>query len=226
MRKISAVVFAFLMVGVAMAGMALALDPNDASDALRDSDADGLTSIQEFISGSDPYNPDTDGGGCPDGWEIFYDQNRAFWDPGSENPTIHYGWEHYAQYDSDGDGVYDVNVDPSYRFSPVNRQDEFDGEMADVDTDLWSNILEYQHGTDPTNPDTDGDGWLDSGDPEPLIPDPNGPAGDGGNSGQGPSSHDPRTINSQMQNSGQGQGQLQGQIQIQGQAQGQSQGNS
>ena len=215
MRKISALAFAFLMVGVALTGTAMALDPNDPGDALRDSDCDGLTNLQEFVSGSDPFVADTDSGGCPDGWEVFYDQNRATYDPYNDNPRLQYLWKNYALYDSDGDGVYDVNVDPGYHFSPVNKADELDGSMAEVDTDIWSNIVEYQHGTDPTNPDTDGDGWLDDGDPEPLIPDQNGPAGGGGNSGQAQLAG---------QGHGIGQGPVQGLVQVQSHGIGQGQG--
>ena len=177
MKKIAAMVVAFVMAGAALAAMAVALDPSDPGDAKRDSDGDGLTNLQEFINGTDPYDPDTDRGGCPDGWEAFYDENRASWSPDSGSRWIQYGWANYARFDSDGDQIYDVNVDPHYHFNPVNRLDENDGSLREVDSDTWSNIFEYQKGTDPTNPDTDGDGWLDDSDPEPLIPDPDGPAG-------------------------------------------------
>ena len=79
MRRMMAAVFALLMVGVSLAGMAMALDPLDSSDAKRDADGDQLTNLQEFLHGTDPYNPDSDNGGADDGWEVYYDENRAAW---------------------------------------------------------------------------------------------------------------------------------------------------
>ena len=38
----------------------------------------------------------------------------------------------------------------------------------DSDEDGWSDINELLKGTDPDNPDTDGDGIIDSLDPYPL----------------------------------------------------------
>jgi hypothetical protein len=40
-----------------------------ANDANLDSDGDGLTNLQEYELGTDPFNPDTDGDGIPDGQE-------------------------------------------------------------------------------------------------------------------------------------------------------------
>jgi hypothetical protein len=40
---------------------------------------------------------------------------------------------------------------------------------ADTDFDGWPDALEAQMGTDPKNPDTDGDGILDGKDPNPLV---------------------------------------------------------
>jgi len=51
MRKMFAAAFAMLMVGVSLAGMAMALDPLDPQDAKMDSDQDGLTNLAEFLHG-------------------------------------------------------------------------------------------------------------------------------------------------------------------------------
>ena len=47
--------------------------------------------------------------------------------------------------------------------------------------DLRTFLKEYEENTDPTNPDTDGDGVIDSEDNDPLNP----PGGGGGRSGCG-----------------------------------------
>ena len=39
------------------------------------------------------------------------------------------------------------------------------------DGDGFNNLAEYQHNTDPNNPDTDGDGFQDDVDPDPTTPD-------------------------------------------------------
>jgi hypothetical protein len=43
------------------------------------------------------------------------------------------------------------------------------GTAGDSDSDGWNDALEIQMGTDPHNPDTDGDGIIDSKDPNPLV---------------------------------------------------------
>jgi alpha-tubulin suppressor-like RCC1 family protein len=54
-----------------------------------DSDHDGLTTAQEQAAGTDPNNPDTDGDGLPDGWEVTHGLNPLVDD---------------SQADPDGDG--------------------------------------------------------------------------------------------------------------------------
>ncbi len=46
--------------------------PNDPTDANADPDGDKLSNLEEYLHGSNPIIPDTDGGGCPDGWEVMY----------------------------------------------------------------------------------------------------------------------------------------------------------
>ena len=50
--------------------LAFGLNPN-LNDADLDPDADGLTNLQEYLRGTDPYNPDSDGDGLLDGQEVW-----------------------------------------------------------------------------------------------------------------------------------------------------------
>ncbi len=77
------------------------LNPHDPSDALLDSDHDGLTNLQEFRLGTDLRNPDTDGDGIPDGDEVN-GTGRACNTLGQcfhTNPLLA---------DTDGDGINDL----------------------------------------------------------------------------------------------------------------------
>jgi len=129
-----------------------------------DTDGDGLSDMAEFLHGTDPLNPDSDAGGAPDGWEVYYDTaaNRAV--------------------DTLGQGI----IDSDYHFNPTLRADDGAGKfdpahlilvrsvnpqvwLDDPDGDSAVNGQEFLMGTDPTNPDTDGDGMSDTNDPDPLT---------------------------------------------------------
>jgi len=124
------------------------------NDASNDSDSDGLTNLLEYKRGSDPHNPDTDGDGLSDGYEHA----------NGTDPT---------KADSEGDGLND-NVDPEpwgldsdgdgmpYEWEVARGLNPraYDG-GADADDDCLTNLEEYLAGTDPQNPDTDGDGLSD-----------------------------------------------------------------
>ena len=156
------------VMGLSCGGLVLALDPNSSDDARKDIDGDDLNNLMEFMYGCDPTNPDTDGDLLPVGYEAGYDMNRAQFPQSSK----------WARYDSNGDGVNDVNVDPNYKFDPT-----VSNALDLADQDGWDTLQEYLVGTDPTNPDTDGDGRPDDVDPWPLIPDPAGEDGHNGTEG-------------------------------------------
>ena len=118
-RKLCALLFSIVMIGSATAGIAAAFDPTDPLDGARDSDGDGLTNYQEFLRGTDPSNPDSDGGGATDGWEVNYGL-----DPTSRADdlidTDGDGWSNYKEFivgtdptnkDTDNDGIID-STDP------------------------------------------------------------------------------------------------------------------
>ena len=113
------------------------------------------------LAATDPLNPDTDGDGLPDGWELKFGFN-----PLSARERANEGstwWVDMDCYDPDRDGLtnleeYELGTDPT---SP------------DVDGDgLWD-IEEIEAGTDPWNPDTDGDGLLDGEEVHLYGTDPN-----------------------------------------------------
>ena len=110
-------------------------DPLDPDDGGADWDGDGLTNAQEQSAGTDMNNPDSDGDGLPDGWEVGYGLNPnsatdANADPDGDGLT---NSQEYATgtnpnaADTDGDGQ-DDGSDP-YPNDPAN------GEMSDSDGD-------------------------------------------------------------------------------------------
>ena len=67
--------------------------------------------------------------------------------------------------DQDGDGIGD-QWELDNGLDPTNPADA----SLDPDADNLDNLAEFLAGTDPNNPDTDGDGLQDDVDPYPLIP--------------------------------------------------------
>jgi len=51
---------------------AIACGPGDAGDKASDPDGDKLDHLAELREGTDPLDPDTDGGGCWDGWKVSH----------------------------------------------------------------------------------------------------------------------------------------------------------
>ena len=141
------------------------LDPNDASDATNDTDVDQLTNLQEYnnsaageylqadlINSTDPRLNDTDGDGLLDGPEITLH---------GTDPTV---------VDTDGDGMPD-GWEVQYGLNPLDHSDagidsDTDGFDANWNgslelTEIYTNLMEYLNGTDPTDGDSDSDGMAD-----------------------------------------------------------------
>jgi hypothetical protein len=132
--KIAALLFSLVMVGSASAGLVGAYDPTDPLDGARDSDGDGLSNYQEFLHGTDPSNPDSDGGGANDGWETNFGLNPA--DRADDYlDTDGDGWDNYREYvvgtdptnpDTDDDGTID-STDPNPLYPDTPWQDSSGG---------------------------------------------------------------------------------------------------
>ena len=144
----------------------LAQNPANGIDPKADTDRDGLTNLQEYQWGTDPNNPDSDGGGAYDGWEVWYETHRAV-DLKTHTPYIS------ADFHFDPNSAKDEGVVNKQYLVQVMDQDA-NKLVNDPDGDGWNNLHEFLVGTDPTNPNTDGDQYKDSADPDPLLSNGNG----------------------------------------------------
>jgi hypothetical protein len=103
-----------------------------------DDDLDGLSNVHELLIGTFANDPDSDGDGASDGFEVKFGFNPL-------EPSD-------ASLDADGDGL-------------TNAEEESTGTnplAADTDGDFLSDGDELVlYFTDPRDPDTDGDGLLD-----------------------------------------------------------------
>jgi len=120
------------------------LDPQ-AGDTAADPDTDTLTNLDEYGIGTDPCQADTDGDGLSDGDEI----GIYLTDP--------------LDRDSDGDGFWDGEEVNTYLTDPLAVDADGDQDWApdSVETDTGVFVDATDTGTDPLNPDSDGDGVLD-----------------------------------------------------------------
>jgi alpha-tubulin suppressor-like RCC1 family protein len=165
----------------------LAIGTTFAKDT-RDPDGDGLSNFEELVNhGTDPNNPDTDGDTFRDGQEIAEQS-----DPNSAQsyPTRTLTVSAPENGSITGAGTYQLGTsatltaspDPGYVFTEWAGDAEgsdnplsvtmdsdlaigttFSQDTRDPDGDDLSNFEELViHGTDPNNPDTDGDGVDDN----------------------------------------------------------------
>lgn len=112
-------------------------DPRDAdtdddgiSDGIEDANLNGIFDVGE----TDPLNSDTDGDGLADGDE---DLNKNGQTDASESDPLNA--------DTDGDGMQD-GWEVYYGFDPFA-----DSGQDDTDGDGYTNLVEYNSGTDPTD---------------------------------------------------------------------------
>ena len=130
------------------------LDKTNPADAALDNDAtggpDGLTNLEEFQTGTDPQDSDTDDDGLKDGDEVNGTLNP--WTAGilgtpPGDPT------NPSNADSDGDGTNDgdeitAGTDPNN--PPPNTGPLFP--FVDTDGDSYSDLAETAFGSSPTDP--------------------------------------------------------------------------
>jgi len=170
-----------LMITIAFTGLAAALDPLDKADAKADPDRDGLKNWEEYTYGTDPNDPDSDGAGAYDGWEVWYENHRGV--DSNANGIISESYHFDANYAGDEGLVANVHTLLQVRDADASVN------VNDPDNDGWNNLHEFLVGSDPTNPNTDGDVYCqDSADPDPLVSNGNdgtGPGNGGPGSGQG-----------------------------------------
>ena len=142
-----------------------------------DADQDGALDLKEREVGSDPLNPDSDGDGLFDGFEIAYGFNALIGgeeildndSDGLVNLAEQNALTNPVDPDTDGDGLLD-GFEVNYELDPLAYTDS----STDNDQDGLSLAEEQIHGTDPSNPDTDSDGFTDGEEIEngtnPLAP--------------------------------------------------------
>ncbi|MHC4324549.1 MAG: sialate O-acetylesterase, partial [Planctomycetota bacterium] len=120
-----------------------------------DLDLDGLTNLEEYLIGSEPTNPDTDGDTLQDGDELAGTGLRP-----ATSPT---------DSDTDGDGLDDgveTNTDVYVSAADTGTNPtavDSDGDALDdgVETNTGTFVNTTNTGTDPTKADSDGDNAED-----------------------------------------------------------------
>jgi hypothetical protein len=165
-------------------------NPNDKKSVpeSKDSDYDGLPDVSEEKYGTDLEKADTDDDGIPDDWEVYHGLNPLVknsdaefkeyeawknWDgcPDSDEDSDEDGmrncWEvHYGLDTSVNDAFQDPDEDGFTNLDELNAGTDpsdknSNPQSKDSDRDDLPDIFEEKFGTEPENPDTDGDGMSD-----------------------------------------------------------------
>jgi hypothetical protein len=134
------------------------LDPTGSHGPDGDPDNDGLSNAQELVLGAHPNNPDTDGDGLPDGWEVQHGLNPLDAtgshgpDGDPDNDGLSNAQElvlgaHPNNPDTDGDGLPD-GWEVQHGLNPLDPTGD-NGPDGDPDNDGRTNLEEYLNGTNP-----------------------------------------------------------------------------
>lgn len=145
--------------------------PVGSGDGSGDWDGDGLTDFEEFDNGANPTEGDIDGDTLLDGEEVKVhgtnpNEADSDFDGLDDLEEVTEGADGFItnpiEDDTDGDNLLD-GWESEYMLDPTDNGDtdpDF-GEFGDPDEDFLDNFGEQAAGTDPNDPDTDGDGLLD-----------------------------------------------------------------
>jgi len=97
---------------------AIAWGPGDVGDKAADPDGDKLDNLAELREGTDPLDPDTDGGGCWDGWKVSHGLDPT--DPDDDAlDADRDGWSNLREF-QEGTNPRDANTDrDSYLVDPL-----------------------------------------------------------------------------------------------------------
>ena len=133
-----------------------------------DTDADGLTDIDEIILSTNYNVPDTDGDGLSDGAEVSQTLTNPLAMDSNGNGIMD------SSDDNDTDGLSNID-EINYNTNPNNPDTDGDTlsdgteinlginpNNPDTDADNLHDNEELLYNTNPTNPDTDGDALSDS----------------------------------------------------------------
>jgi hypothetical protein len=127
-----------------------------------------VTMMDQIQSVTAYFELDIDGDGVPDGLDVC-NGNDVSGDTDSDQTC------NDLDTDDDGDGLPDA-WEITYTLDPLDATG-INGAVSDPDADGLNNTGEFAAGTDPRNPDTDGDTLLDGVDPAPLVADALAPTG-------------------------------------------------
>ena len=107
-------------------------------------------------SGSDPTNPDSDGDGIPDGWEVIHRRWIGSSFTGSNNWTMDPNRAEDALWDADGDGLSNLC---EYQWTQIRLLGIAD-ELLESHFETAAAAANWAE-ADPNNVDSDGDGLPD-----------------------------------------------------------------